>query len=152
MSLRKWSPFDDLVDIQKDISRFFRSALGYGTETISTMVERGQWVPAVDVYTKDGKLMVKTQVPGVDPSNINVRVKNGHLIITGERKAEEKVEEKDVYRMESSYGKFERSISLPKDVEPGNIKATYENGVLTIELPQAEEEKVEEKEIPIEIK
>lgn len=151
MSMRRWNPLEDLADIQKDISRFFRRAVGFSGETLGTMFEPGRWVPAIDMYAKDGNLMVKAELPGVSPADINVKVRDNALIITGERKAEKEVTEKDVYRMETSYGKFRRQISLPTKVKPEEIKARYSNGVLTVEVPQAAPPKEEEKEVKIEV-
>lgn len=151
MSMRKWNPVEDLADIQKDISRFFRSSVGFGTERLGSMFEPGRWVPAIDMYAQDGDLMVKADLPGVSPADVNVKVRDNQLIITGERKGEKEVSEKDVYRMESSYGKFTRQIALPSKVKVEEIKASYSNGILTVQVPKAAPQKEEEKEVKIEV-
>lgn len=152
MSVRRWSPFDDLLDIQRDIGRFFRKAVGFGTEATTAGFE-GAWVPAIDVYAKDGALMVEAELPGVSPADIEVKVRDGALSITGERREEKEVKKENIYHREQSYGRFKRSVSIPKEVEPEDIKASYANGVLTVEVPGAAKEKREEgKEVKVEVK
>lgn len=151
--IRRNPMFDDLIDVQKDISRFFRRAVGFGAETLDTFARPdGGWIPAVDVYAKNGNLIVKAQLPSVDPNNIDVSVKNNVLTISGERKAEQEVSEENVYTMESSYGQFERSVTLPQEVKLEKIKASYSNGVLEIEIPGAAKKEPKEQKIPVEFK
>jgi HSP20 family protein len=149
--MRKWNPLEDLNDIQRDISRFFRKAVGFGQESIGAMAQGGRWMPAIDMYAKDGDLMIKAELAGVTPADIDVNVKDNTLTITGERKTEKEVSEKDVYRMETSYGKFARSITLPKEVKAEDIKASYSNGILTVEVPKAAPKEAEEKQVKVEI-
>ncbi len=153
-NIQRWSPFDDLIDIQKDISKFFRRAVGFGTGAATTGFESARgWMPAVDIYASDGDLKVKAELPGVMPGDIDVSVSDGELTIKGERKSEKEMSEKNVYRMESSYGKFQRTITLPKETKAEDIKASYKDGVLTVEVPGAvkEEEKEPKKKINVEV-
>lgn len=153
--VQKWNPFDDLLDIQRDIGKFFRRSVGFGSEAVSAGLESARgWAPAVDIYTTDGALKVKAELPGVMPNDIDVSLSDGQLVIKGERKSEKEMNEKNVYRMETSYGKFQRTITLPKEVKAEDIKASYKDGVLTVEVPGAmeEEEKEPKKKIDVEIK
>ncbi len=145
--------FDDLLDVQRDIGRFFRKAVGFGTETISGLAktERG-WMPAIDMYAENGNLVIRAELSGVDEKDINVSVKDNMLTISGERKTEKEIKEEDVYRMEINYGKFQRSISLPKDVTPEEVKASYSNGVLEVTLPGAAKEEPKEHKVVIEFR
>ena len=152
-SMKNWNPIDDLADIQKDIGRFFRKAVGFGTENLGwPMVGEGRWMPAVDLYAKDGDLILKAELPGMAPADVNVSVRDNTLTIKGERKTEKEMTEENVFRMETSYGKFKRSISLPKAVKAEDVKASYSNGVLTVEVPEAAPKKEEEKEVKVEVK
>jgi HSP20 family protein len=80
-------------------------------------------------------LIVKADLPGVDPKEVSISVVGNQLTIEGERKHEEKKEEKDYFYRELSYGKFSRSVALPEGVDPDKVKATFKNGVLEITMP-----------------
>jgi len=99
------------------------------------------WSPSVDIYDKDGKLVVEAELPGIKKDDIQVNVDNGVLTIRGERKKEEEVKEDDFYRVERSYGTFVRSFSLPSDVDADKIDASYQDGMLLLTIPRSEEAK-----------
>jgi HSP20 family protein len=94
------------------------------------------WVPAVETSTKDGQYVVRLDIPGVDPKDVEVSVHEDNLIIRGERKSSHQVKEKDYHYREAAYGKFERRLSLPKGVDRDKVTAGYKNGVLEILVPQ----------------
>jgi HSP20 family protein len=137
MAIELWSPFEDLTRFQREMSKMFRRPFM-------------RWAPTVDAYSKGNDLVVKAELPGVKKEDVDVSVSDNKLIISGERQKEEKVEEKDYYMMESAYGKFQRSISLPKEVKAEDIKAAFKNGILTVNIPGAAE-KARPKERKIEI-
>ena len=117
------------------------------------MVTRGngqQVVPAMDVTEREKEYVVKTELPGVKKDDINVTVQNGMLTITAEAKQESEEKEKGrVIRQERRYGKYMRHLRLDTDVDEGNVKATYEDGVLELTLPKVEA--VQPKRIPVEV-
>jgi HSP20 family protein len=96
---------------------------------------------------------VKLDLPGVDPKDIHVKVMEGELTVTGERKADKEIKEEGYYRKETTYGFFERHMSVPKGIKESDIKAEYEHGVLEISMPRAA--KVEDlpkaREIPVKL-
>jgi HSP20 family protein len=94
------------------------------------------WAPALDVFEKDDRFVVKAELPGMKEKDIDVSVVGNRLIIRGERKAESEVEKKDYYYSERSYGSFSRSIDIPSDVDAKKIEASYDDGVLEINLPK----------------
>ncbi len=97
------------------------------------------WSPAVDIYETENALVVKADLPDVDPKNVGIQLENGTLTLKGERKFDEqKNGSKGFHRIERSYGSFVRAFSLPDTVEGENVKADYKNGVLTITLPKKE--------------
>ena len=102
---------------------------------------RTSWAPAVDIYETEHELVVKADLPEVDPKDLDIRVENNILTIRGERKFEKKVNEDNYLRVERSYGSFSRSFSLANTVNPEAIKADYNNGVLTLTIPKREEAK-----------
>jgi HSP20 family protein len=99
------------------------------------------WAPAVDIYETEHELVVKTDLPDVDPKNLDIRVENNLLTIRGERKFENKVSESNYLRIERAYGSFARSFALANTVNAEAIKADYQNGVLTLTIPKHEEAK-----------
>ena len=99
------------------------------------------WAPAVDIYETEHELVVKADLPEVDPKDLDIRVENNILTIRGERKFEKKVDEDNYLRVERSYGSFARSFTLANTVNSEAIKAEYQNGVLTLTIPKREEAK-----------
>lgn len=98
------------------------------------------WMPAVDVRETTDELLVEAELPGLEPSQVDVRVENGVLTIAGEKKheVEEGKEGESYHVFERHYGRFERSFTLPRSVNPDAVKAQFSNGILTIHLPKAE--------------
>lgn len=100
--------------------------------------------PSVDIYEEGNDLVVKAEVPGIKKEDLEVKITEDTITIAGEKKKEEKVEKKDYYRIERSYGSFSRSFSLPSDLEVEKAKARFENGVLEVRIPKSEKAKKKE--------
>jgi len=96
------------------------------------------WSPAVDVYETENELVLKADVPDVDPKNVEVQFENGTLTLKGTRKFDEEKNGKGYHRIERSYGSFVRAFSLPETVDPEKVKAEFKNGVLTVTLQKKE--------------
>ncbi len=104
-----------------------------------------------DIYEKDGQLVYETELPGVKREDVHIKVEDGRLIISGESKREERVEEENYFRMGRRYGKFQRLFPLPEEIaDPKKIKAKFDNGILKVSVPL--KESLKEKEKPIEIR
>jgi HSP20 family protein len=95
----------------------------------------------VDIYEQDGNIVMKAELPGVDPKAVDIRLENNTLTLRGERKLDKEVKQDNYHRVERSYGGFSRSFTLPTVVDQGNIKAEYKDGVLKLTLPKREEAK-----------
>ncbi|HET9218350.1 MAG TPA: Hsp20/alpha crystallin family protein [Terriglobia bacterium] len=138
MNLVRWTPFHDMTLLQNQMNRLFDGTLqGWPSEADGTR----NWVPPADIHETDNDLIVTTDLPGVDPKNIDVRVERNVLSITGERHFERKVENENFHRVERMYGGFARSFTLSTPVQADKIQATYKDGVLRISLPKAEQAK-----------
>jgi HSP20 family protein len=123
--------------LQEQINRVFGEMVGRtGEESNLT-----PWAPAVDIYETEHELVVKADLPEVNPQDMDIRVENNILTIRGERKFESKVNEENYLRVERAYGSFSRSFSLANSVKSDAIKADYHNGVLTLSVPKREEAK-----------
>jgi HSP20 family protein len=130
-------PFRGATTLQEQINHIFGEGVGHtGVESNLT-----PWAPAVDIYETENELVVKADLPDVNPQNLDIRVENNILTIRGERKFESKVNEDNYLRIERAYGSFSRSFSLANSVKTEAIKADYQNGVLTLSLPKREEAK-----------
>jgi HSP20 family protein len=102
------------------------------------------WTPAVDILEKNGDLILRAELPGVNEKEIDLKLDGNVLTLRGERKVEDERKDNNYHRMERFYGTFSRSFTLPESVDRDHIKADYKNGVLTVTLPQKPEVKPRE--------
>ena len=114
------------------------------------MPEMEEVSPKVDIFEEGDNFVVKAEIPGMKKEDIEVNLTDDMVTISGEKKHEEKVEKKDYYRLERSYGSFTRSFRLPKEVQTDKAKATFKDGVLEVKVPKTEEAKKKEKKITVE--
>jgi HSP20 family protein len=137
-TMTRWEqPLRGPVTLQEQINRIFGDVMGRtGEESNLT-----PWAPAVDIYETEHELVVKADLPDMNPQDLDIRVENNILTIRGERKFENKVSEDNYLRVERAYGSFSRSFSLANSVKSDAIKADYQNGVLTLSIPKREEAK-----------
>ena len=129
--LMRWDPFRDLASLQADLDRLIAGAPA-GPE--STLPRR--WSPASDVIETDDAIVVTAEFPGVKDEDVHITVQDGVLRIAGERKLQEEVKEDRFYRVERSYGSFERAFPLPRGVKEDDITAGIAYGVLKITIPK----------------
>jgi len=134
--LMVWRPIQEL---KKEMDRIWQEFFGKGY--VPEKWEGIEWIPAVDVSETDDAVIVKVDVPGVNPEDMEISLVDNVLVIKGEKKREEEEKKENFYRMERFYGSFMRSIQLPCEVEEDKIEATYKDGVLKIVLPKKPEEK-----------
>ena len=137
MQLTKWEPFGEMRRFQRDMNRlledFPRLRMGNG--------DLSAWAPEVDVFEEGDNLVLKMDVPGMDPKAIDVQVENNTLTLRGERKTEREEQKRNYYFSERSYGAFARSFTLPSSTDANKIKADCKDGVLQITMPKAEDSK-----------
>ena len=135
--MNRWEPSRGTTTLQEQINRVFGDML----ERTSEESNLTRWAPAVDIFETDHEMVVKADLPEVNPQDLDIRVENNILTIRGERKFENKVNEENYLRVERAYGSFSRSFSLANSVNSEAIKADYQNGVLTLSIPKREEAK-----------
>ena len=134
MELVRWNPMHDMFGWRRRINRMLNDSflpVSEGKDGFSL----SRWEPAIDVYDTDTGIVVKAEMPGIDKQDIDVSVKDRVLTLTGERAVNKEINEKNVYFMERSHGRFVRSFKLPGEVDPDAIKAEYKDGVLKVEIP-----------------
>ncbi len=149
MAIVRWEPFRDLVSIQDRMNRIFEDAFRGGRQTDEEWALGGTWAPPVDIYEHEGNLVLKAELPGIDPKDVDVRVENNVLTLHGERKFDQEVKRESCHRVERSYGTFSRSFTLPNVVDTGNIKAEFRDGVLRVTMPKREEAKPKQIQIQV---
>ncbi len=140
MAIVRWDPFRDLAEVQERVNR----ALGdfYGTRGTDDVMRRGAWIPPVDIYEGGNhEMIIKAEMPDIKQEDLDIRVEDNTLTITGEKKVDETVKQDQFHRVERAYGEFSRSFSLPATIDTEKVTADYKNGVLTIKLPMREEAK-----------
>lgn len=129
MALTRWTPWQGIFDMQRDMDLLTKRFFG-GSDWPS--VRRG-WVPAVDVFHRDKDLVIRAELPGIDPENdVEISLDQNVLTIRGERRYEERASVNGGSRFESGFGSFSRSILLPEGVDESAIHASYENGILEV--------------------
>jgi HSP20 family protein len=150
MSIVRWEPIRDLVSLQERMNRLFHESYGgTGRANDDDWALGGSWAPAVDIYEKDGNIVLKAELPGIDPKSVEIRVENNVLSLRGERKLEDEVKKEGFHRVERAYGTFTRSFTLPTVVDTEKIKAESKDGVLKLTLPQREEAKPKQIQIQV---
>jgi HSP20 family protein len=150
VAIVRWlDPFRDLSSIQERMNQIFEDALARSRGREEGL-RTGMWTPAVDIYENSDFVVVKAELPGVEKNHISVEVKEGILLLRGERKFEKEVKEESYHRIERSYGSFQRSFSLPVSVDQDRVTARFEDGVLEVKLPKKEMAK--RKQIQVDVK
>lgn len=133
MLVRYWEPFREFETLRRRIDQVF--------EDLGTMPTEDQaaWAPAIELKDTGDNLTLRAQLPGIDPKDLDIQVTREGVAIAGEYKAEEKHEDHGVFRSEFRYGSFKRVVPLPVAIEHEAVEADYNDGVLTLTMPKAEE-------------
>ena len=139
MAMVRWEPFRDLLTTQREFDRLFKEA--FSPMSGETEVSTRSWAPPVDIYETEDAIVLKAELPGIDPKDVEVRVEDNTLYLKGERNYEKEVNEQNYHRIERSYGSFARSFTLPNSINAEKVKAEYKDGLLTLTMPKREEAK-----------
>jgi len=145
----KWlSPFERMEEM---FESFFRRPFGRPLlPSLPRWFEGMEPSPSIDIFEEGDDVVVKTELPGIDRDNIDIDLTDNAITISGEKKKEEKVEKKNYYHLERSYGSFSRSFTLPAEVQTDKAKATFKNGLLEVRVPKTEEAKKKTQKVKIE--
>jgi len=162
----RWTIFDEMSDFFRDFDSLFNRVVE-GNRLLPAHRERSRelpaktgeapattsWMttvyPAVESFTRGDQMVFRAELPGIDPSDVELSIQNDRLTIRGEKKTEQKLEEDDYFFQEVDYGRFERSFALPEGTPADKVKASYRNGVLEVIVPAASLPAA--KKVPIEI-
>jgi len=134
---RFWRPFREMEEMERWLDEVFRRFTPSVWRRLPA--EEVTWMPVLEMYEKPDKFVVRVELPGIKREEIDIHIVGDTLTISGERKASMEVKDEEYQRCEFCYGKFSRSINLPAAINAAKVDATYENGILEISLPKAEE-------------
>jgi HSP20 family protein len=134
MAIYRWDPFREVATLQNRVNSLFRE-MNEG----DTPLTNASFVPAVDIYEDPKKVVLKLEVPGMEEKDLDIRVENHTLTVKGERKFEEDEKEENFHRIERRYGAFFRAFTLPSTVDTENVQASYNAGILKLELSKKPE-------------
>lgn len=140
MTLVRWKPFGDLVSMHDRINRLFEDAFKGAEHSADPLAS---WYPAADIYETKDDYVFKLEVPGLSKDDIKIELNNNTLSIAGEKKEENEVKKENFHRIESYTGKFSRSFTLPRNIDPKKVNANMKNGILELHIPKAEEQKTQ---------
>lgn len=140
MRIVKFDPVREFENIQNNFERFFGDI---------DLAPFKHFNPSVDVIREKDKIVIEAEMPGVKKDEIKISIKDNVLTIEGEKKFSEEKKEKEYYRSERSYGAFKRSFTLPEDVDVENVKAKFEDGILSLSMNKIEPKQPEVKEIKV---
>jgi HSP20 family protein len=135
MAITRWDPFREVVALQSRVNSLFRDF----NESSEGALTTANFTPAVDVYEDAEKVVLKLEVPGIEEKDLDVRVENHTLTVKGERKFEKEEKEENFHRIERRFGTFYRAFTLPSTVDTENVGASYNAGVLKLELKKKPE-------------
>lgn len=130
-AIRRWDPLSELSTLHKEMDEFFKKTFGGVALGHAKLAP----YPAIECFTKEGNVVVKADLPGMDVKDIEISVTGNMLTVKGERKTEKTEKEGEHFYSETSYGAFERTITLPEGVNADKARASFKNGVLEVTLP-----------------
>lgn len=136
MNVVRWSPYRDLNSLADQFNRALGTATGRERDEELSL---GAWIPPVDIAEDKDRITLTAELPGFREDQVNIQMEGGVLTVRGERKFEEEKNGRNFHRVERSYGQFVRSFTLPNNVDREQIRASFDNGLLKIELPKSAE-------------
>ncbi|MBI3949490.1 MAG: Hsp20/alpha crystallin family protein [Acidobacteria bacterium] len=145
MTLVRFDPFRDLMDLQHRINRLFEETSRGEREELA----RAVWSPSVDIYEDPDTILIEADLPGLNKDNVSVNLENNVLTIQGERRLANEEQRESYHRIERAYGSFTRSFTIPSNVQADKIEAEFKDGVLQVRLPKREEAKPRQIEVKV---
>jgi HSP20 family protein len=138
--LERWDPFRDLAAIQNELNRLFGRTFVGGEQLPSST--GAAWAPPLDMFERNDKFVVAVELPGIEPGDVEVSVEDSTLTIKGHREfVHEDTTNESFQRIERRYGAFSRTLTLPSTADVEKVEASFDKGVLTVEIPKREEAK-----------
>ena len=137
MTVVPWDPLRELLALKDRMNKIIENAMSrsqYGGSA-----DAGNWSPAVDIFETPESVVIAAELPGLSPSEMEIRIADNTLTLKGERRLEKGIQQENYHRIERSYGSFSRSFPLPVGVKSSEARAEYRLGILHIRIPKARE-------------
>lgn len=141
MSMIRWNPFDELASLRESMDKLFDDLLTTRRPGRRAEIAPMVWQPAIEAYETDHEVVIRAELPGIDPKDVEISVSGDSLSIKGSSRAEQEEKHRNYHRRELRYGAFVRSLTLPGGVQGDQAKATYRSGILEIRVPKSERAK-----------
>jgi HSP20 family protein len=141
MTIVRWEPLRELGTLQSEMNRLFNTVFDSPGGTVPNSGTLRRWMPAMDLLETPEHFVLRADLPGMSVEDVNIELEDSTLTISGERKAEHEASEEGYYRVERASGAFQRSLTLPKGVDPEAVTARFDRGVLEVRIPKPEERK-----------
>jgi HSP20 family protein len=136
MAIQRWDPVRDLRRLQGQLNRLFDETLAGSTAAESQSARPAAWTPPLDLCEEDGRYVLRADLPGVSPSDVEIEVSEGKLVLSGQRSTEGGAKRESYLRAERPVGRFAVEVALPPSVDGQGIRASQRNGVLELVLPK----------------
>ena len=147
--LTRWNQLRQLEALQHGLGSLFARSPAQWPEGQEEPMAVAEWAPLVDISEDDHEYLIKAELPEVKKEDVKIRVEDGVLSISGERKQEKEEQDKKWHRVERSYGSFMRTFSLPENIDDAKVQAEFKDGILNVRLPKSEKAKPKSVEVKI---
>jgi HSP20 family protein len=141
MAVIRWEPVTELNTLQNEMNRLFNTFFDQPAPTSRGGVPGRRWIPAMDLVETADHYVLRADLPGLPDEDVNIQLHDNVLTISGQRKAEHETQPEGYYRLERAFGDFSRSLTLPDGVNPDDVEAHFDRGVLEIRIPKPEQKK-----------
>ncbi|MDY6937751.1 MAG: Hsp20/alpha crystallin family protein [Cyanobacteriota bacterium] len=132
MAIVRWTPWTEIETIRRQMDRMFDDMTGWDSESNAT------WQPKIELFDSENYLTLRAEIPGIEPQDLDISASRNTITLRGERRYENKHQDRGYFRSELYYGKFERALELPANIKNDRVEADYTNGILTLTLPKEE--------------
>jgi len=139
MTIVRWEPLRELNSLQSEMNRLFNTVFDTPSGSSGNVLRR--WMPAMDLVESGDHFVLRADLPGMGEDDVNIEFEDSTLTVSGERKAEHEEGKEGFHRVERSFGRFSRSLTLPQGVDPEAVTASFDRGVLEIRIPKPEQRK-----------
>jgi HSP20 family protein len=139
MALVRWEPVRELTTLQNEMNRLFGTVFDTPAQGSGGTLRR--WMPAMDLVETEGHFVLRADLPGLSEEDVNIELEDRVLTVSGERKAEHPESQDGYLRVERAFGSFSRSLTLPEGIDPESVAASFDRGVLEVQIPKPEERK-----------